>query len=303
MPEQLLRVLICFLTTALLAGGQETQESAEAAEPVVASTEPFDCAAGAENWQDGWSEPKKRYCCEKVNIGCEAPAAVPTTTTTTPAPAPPPPPPPPPPPVETPRILSAAELAAQEEAARKAAAERERLERQEKLHNELCAAVERGNKTLIDQALSKGALVNSTDAQGWSPLAILAISYSQEPWALDVAKHLILKGANVDQRDTRGRTPLYHASRYGGTDLVKEFLKTAKDLDTHDGDGVSAVVRAIWKGHGEIAKILYDAGANQKLAEHHGKNSEHQHIRRLFGGVVEEPVKPSSASAGKPSEL
>lgn len=53
----------------------------------------FDCEAGKNNWQDGWSEKKKTYCCQTVNIGCEGGEG------STP-PAPPPPPPPPPPPLQ-----------------------------------------------------------------------------------------------------------------------------------------------------------------------------------------------------------
>lgn len=274
MPERLLSALICLLTVALLAGGQETQEE------VPATTT-------SHNLEEE-----------------EVPTTTTTTTTTTSAPAPPPPPL-----VAVP--LSAAELAAQAQAARNQAAEQERLQKQEMLRIGLNEAIDQGNKSSVDQALSKGSLLNSTDFEGWSPLALLTMKSDScnELWAVDMAKHLIFKGAGVDQRDGRGRTPLYHASRYGCVEMVKEFLKTAKDLDTSDGDGVKAVVRAIWKGHGEIAKMLYDAGADKTLAEAHAKGSEHQHIRRLFG-VKEEPMmsntmasSASSGVAGKPGEL
>mmetsp|Transcript_20085 Transcript_20085/g.53850 ORF Transcript_20085/g.53850 Transcript_20085/m.53850 type:complete len:548 (+) Transcript_20085:2-1645(+) len=32
---------------------------------------PFDCDAGVENWEDGWSEDKKEFCCESTDVGCK----------------------------------------------------------------------------------------------------------------------------------------------------------------------------------------------------------------------------------------
>jgi len=45
-----------------------------------ASSLPFDCDAGYWNWEKGWSEPKKHWCCDYRNRGCPH---------MTPAPAPP----------------------------------------------------------------------------------------------------------------------------------------------------------------------------------------------------------------------
>jgi len=32
---------------------------------------PFDCLAGFANWKHGWSPPKKAWCCQRTNRGCE----------------------------------------------------------------------------------------------------------------------------------------------------------------------------------------------------------------------------------------
>jgi hypothetical protein len=34
------------------------------------ATEPFDCDAGFANWEKGWSEPKKEWCCKEKSMGC-----------------------------------------------------------------------------------------------------------------------------------------------------------------------------------------------------------------------------------------
>mmetsp|Transcript_101706 Transcript_101706/g.265251 ORF Transcript_101706/g.265251 Transcript_101706/m.265251 type:complete len:947 (+) Transcript_101706:44-2884(+) len=39
-----------------------------------ARSDPYDCAAGFSNWQAGWSDGKKSWCCEHAQKGCEQPA-------------------------------------------------------------------------------------------------------------------------------------------------------------------------------------------------------------------------------------
>merc|ERR1719343_1021290 len=34
-------------------------------------TEPYRCEEGLGNWQKGWSESKKDYCCSKHSLGCK----------------------------------------------------------------------------------------------------------------------------------------------------------------------------------------------------------------------------------------
>lgn len=34
------------------------------------ATEPFDCDAGLANWEKGWSDPKKEWCCKEKSMGC-----------------------------------------------------------------------------------------------------------------------------------------------------------------------------------------------------------------------------------------
>merc|ERR1711972_1117692 len=38
---------------------------------------PYDCNAGFANWQAGWSEPKKVFCCHHIGKGCAPPPPAP----------------------------------------------------------------------------------------------------------------------------------------------------------------------------------------------------------------------------------
>merc|ERR1712151_359744 len=39
--------------------------------PTTAPTEAFDCSIGYETWKGGWSEKKKKYCCDQESKGCD----------------------------------------------------------------------------------------------------------------------------------------------------------------------------------------------------------------------------------------
>jgi hypothetical protein len=54
------------LTDSQAAGG----EVAEASEDQATTSPPYDCVAGFVNWEDGWSETKKTWCCSEKSLGC-----------------------------------------------------------------------------------------------------------------------------------------------------------------------------------------------------------------------------------------
>ena len=37
---------------------------------VETTSKPYDCEAGYSNWQDGWSDDKKAWCCDNEKKGC-----------------------------------------------------------------------------------------------------------------------------------------------------------------------------------------------------------------------------------------
>ena len=57
----------------------------------------------------------------------------------------------------------------------------------------------------------KGADVSIKD----TPYKRTALHFAVLYGHLDIVKHLIAKGASIDETDTYGRTPLYYAARYG----------------------------------------------------------------------------------------
>jgi len=107
--------------------------------------------------------------------------------------------------------------------------------------------------------LSQGAGIDEPGAAAWTPLAVAAMGEGAA--ATDIGIHLLSLKADPDREDRRGRTPLFHAILANNSALVKEMLKTAKKLDTHDGDGIAGLSRAVLMNSADIAKQLIDAGA------------------------------------------
>ena len=100
------------------------------------------------------------------------------------------------------------------------------------------------------------------DFPGWPPLAYAA--FNNHP---QVVEYLIEKGANINARTETGATPLYLASRYGHTDVVKLLLKHRADPaipDQHRETALDAAQKA--ENNEETVKLLHAAGARSGKA-------------------------------------
>jgi len=134
----------------------------------------------------------------------------------------------------------------------------------------------------MGELLSQGASIDEPGAAAWTPLALAAMGEAKD--ATDTGIYLLSLKADPDKEDRRGRTPLFHAVLANNSALVKEMLKTAKKLDTHDGDGIEALSRAALMNSADIAKHLIDAGAPLTeqavgLAKHDGSWA----VQQAFG--------------------
>jgi ankyrin repeat protein len=79
---------------------------------------------------------------------------------------------------------------------------------------------------------------------------------------LEITKLLITAGADPNERDLHGHTPLRIAARNGRTGLVTFFISKGCEVDTKGDDGATPLEHAAGKGHLEIVKILLENGAN-----------------------------------------
>tara|TARA_R110002051_G_scaffold230027_1_gene292069 strand:+ start:358 stop:840 length:483 start_codon:yes stop_codon:yes gene_type:complete len=77
----------------------------------------------------------------------------------------------------------------------------------------------------------------------------------------------------INIKDQRGSTPLILATYYGHGDLANLLLERGADIDGKDGSGNTALMGVCFKGFAEIAKKLVDKGAKVNVINAMGATS------------------------------
>ena len=82
----------------------------------------------------------------------------------------------------------------------------------------------------------------------------------------DRIKFLVEKGADVNQSDNQGGTPLTNAARQRKNELVELLIKLGADVNKPNGNGMTALVTAVMRDHVPTVKVLLANGANPEEA-------------------------------------
>ena len=85
-----------------------------------------------------------------------------------------------------------------------------------------------------------------------------------------VISELLTNGANVDERDRDGRTPLMQATINGRIDIMKLFLDSGANPNAQDKGGWSALHFAAHEESAEGVELLVSHGASVDIADAHG---------------------------------
>ncbi len=117
----------------------------------------------------------------------------------------------------------------------------------------LCWAVKWDRQNLVDLLLASGADPDQSDGWGWTPL-MRAAAGGQET----IATQLIATNkVQLEAKDIRGRTPLTHAVAGGHTGCVKLLLSTSRvDVNSKDNLGRTPLSWAARGGYTEIVGLL-----------------------------------------------
>eukprot|EP00933_Yihiella_yeosuensis_P018164 TRINITY_DN15011_c5_g1_i1.p1 TRINITY_DN15011_c5_g1~~TRINITY_DN15011_c5_g1_i1.p1 ORF type:complete len:249 (+),score=70.88 TRINITY_DN15011_c5_g1_i1:92-838(+) len=180
-----------------------------------------------------------------VAFGQTSGAPSPPPSPPTPPPAPPPTPPATPTPPTTPTPPSS---------------EEQKAKAQEALRNAILDFDLAG----MEAAFTAGASASlASGGDLWTPLMITAMQQGSTDFS-PVADKLLARNADITIKDTRGRTALWFACKYGQAKIAEALLKkTSKaDIDTaRDGDGVRTMQIALFEGHAKIVDLLMKAGS------------------------------------------
>jgi len=133
---------------------------------------------------------------------------------------------------------------------------------------------------LIDAVLRQtGNVVQNLLKQGANPNAACtirnALSYAVMHGKLDIAKRLLDFGADVNQRNNDGSTPLMWAGfPKGNPRQISEFLlNRGADIDAVNRDGCTALMIALHYYHFPKAELLVERGADIRIRNRLGKTA------------------------------
>src|SRR5262249_48367512 len=133
----------------------------------------------------------------------------------------------------------------------------------------LMAAVEGGNRAVVQLLLSKGADAKLKNRAGWTALHAAAVASDRR-----IAEDLLAKGAEVNATDTiQDRTPLLWAAAGGRADLVKLFLDHGADVKARESLlGTTALICIAGSERGDhgLVSLLIDKGAAVDAKDKHG---------------------------------
>ncbi|NXC46657.1 ACAP3 protein, partial [Penelope pileata] len=128
-------------------------------------------------------------------------------------------------------------------------------------------AAQARNLPLMAEALAHGAEVNwvNDEDENKTPLVQAVMGGS-----LIACEFLLQNGADVNQRDSRGRAPLHHATYLGHTGQVCLFLKRGANQHAVDSDGQDPLSIAVQAANADIVTLLRLARMNEEMREAEG---------------------------------
>ena len=68
-------------------------------------------------------------------------------------------------------------------------------------------------------------------------------------------------------------TPLINSSNFGHLTITKLLLEHRAEVDLQDADGDTALIKAVRKGHSEVANLLKLKGADKNIQNNAGESA------------------------------
>lgn len=141
-----------------------------------------------------------------------------------------------------------------------------------------------GNVQDIKKAMAQGANINCKNANGDTPLNMVAkLSY------YNLVKFFVDNGADVNTSNNDLITPLHYAVEYNNVRIVNILLQNGADIDARDNINETPLHWTGWTGNLESAKLLLKYGANPYLGNNSGTTpldlsirQEHKAVEKLF---------------------
>ncbi len=117
----------------------------------------------------------------------------------------------------------------------------------------LQAAAAAGDVNAIREAIRTGAQIEFRDTDGRTPLMTAVYKHHT-----DAARELIGAGASANAQDKILNSPFLYAGAEGMTDIVRMCMKAGADYTVYNRYGGSALIPACERGHVETVKAILE---------------------------------------------
>jgi ankyrin repeat protein len=149
---------------------------------------------------------------------------------------------------------------------------------QQTLDEAFFLAVIAGNEVEMKELVKRGANVNQADTKGNTPLYEAAKEGKK-----DIVELLLNVGADVNKANREDATlPLHWAVAYAHAhkDIVKLLLKAGADINAQSRFGYTALYVAVLNGHKDIIELLLNANADINKAIDNGSTPLHAAVEK-----------------------
>lgn len=130
----------------------------------------------------------------------------------------------------------------------------------------LMEAAREGHEEMVALLLSQGADINAQTEETQETALTLACCGG----FLDVADFLIKAGADIE---SGANTPLMEAAQEGHLDLVRHLINCGANVNATTSSGDTALMYACENGHTDVAELLLQAGADLEHEAEGGRSS------------------------------
>ncbi len=129
----------------------------------------------------------------------------------------------------------------------------------------LHAAVNSGNKAIVEFLISKDAQVDARDVSGLTPSC-----YAATHKYVDILDLLLDNGADVNTKDNWAYTLLYYAIWGDDKDAVELLINRGANVNVKSNDGYTPLIYAIWEGNRDLVELLINNGADVNAEDDEG---------------------------------
>ncbi|MEN8723304.1 MAG: ankyrin repeat domain-containing protein [Alphaproteobacteria bacterium] len=135
--------------------------------------------------------------------------------------------------------------------------------------SKLIDAILDNNLAIARHEVLNGSSVNQRDGDG-VPAIVLAAQHNRY-YLIDF---LLQNRANVNATTKEtGETAMIAAADEGNIDIVEQLIDAGADFNQEDDRGETAMIKAVRKGHLRIVRTLADAGADLNHTDYTGRSA------------------------------